>query len=86
LTATIVELRPGLTWRALAACKDADPNVFFPADGPGVEIARAICAECLVRLDCLDYALSSHQDHGVWGGTSERERKRIIKNRRRSIV
>ncbi|MCL4312775.1 MAG: WhiB family transcriptional regulator [Actinobacteria bacterium] len=58
------------------------PSTFFPSDGVGVEIARRICADCPVRSQCLEYALIYRIDHGVWGGTSERERRRILRRRR----
>jgi WhiB family transcriptional regulator, redox-sensing transcriptional regulator len=66
-------------WRS-AACQEADPELFFPvaAHGPGArEVARAkaVCAACRVRRQCLQYALATHQLHGVWGGTSEDERQ-----------
>jgi WhiB family redox-sensing transcriptional regulator len=61
-----------------------DPSVFFPSDGIGVQVAQRICAECPVKVDCLEYALSEGVDHGVWGGTSERERRRIQRRRRMS--
>jgi WhiB family transcriptional regulator, redox-sensing transcriptional regulator len=66
-------------WRS-AACLETDPELFFPvtARGPGAgEIARAkaVCAACLVRRQCLQYALATHQVHGVWGGTTEDERR-----------
>jgi WhiB family redox-sensing transcriptional regulator len=48
----------------------------------GVEVARRICATCPVKLPCLEYALASGIDHGVWGGASERERRRIARRRR----
>lgn len=66
--------------KAIAAT--SPPAVFFPVDGAGVDRARAICATCPVVNDCLEYALSEHIDHGVWGGCSERERRRIAKRRR----
>jgi WhiB family redox-sensing transcriptional regulator len=67
-------------WWRWAACREADPELFFPvaANGPGArEIARAkaVCAGCRVRRQCLQYALATHQLHGVWGGTSEDERQ-----------
>jgi len=74
----------GEDWRDLARCADKPPGIFFPADGVGVEIARKICRECPVQDQCLEYALSNHIDHGVWGGASERERRRIIRRRRLS--
>jgi WhiB family redox-sensing transcriptional regulator len=70
-------------WMALGECADKPPSLFFPSDGVGVDVARRVCAECPVRSECLEYALANRIDHGVWGGTSERERRRIIKARAR---
>jgi len=56
--------------------------MFFPSDGAGVDRARRICATCPVQIDCLEYALAESIDHGVWGGCSERERRRIARRRR----
>ena len=63
-------------------CRDEVPARFFPSDGVGVDHARRICATCPVREPCLEYALEQRIDHGVWGGASERERRRILKRRR----
>ncbi|MDA3038039.1 MAG: WhiB family transcriptional regulator [Actinomycetota bacterium] len=63
-------------------CNNHAPAVFFPSDGVGVEIAKKICAQCPVRNECLEYALELRVDHGVWGGESERQRRRMLKNRR----
>ena len=63
-------------------CRDMDPTIFFPNDGVGVQEAQRICAECPVKTLCLEYALVNRVDHGVWGGTSERERRRILRQRR----
>jgi WhiB family transcriptional regulator, redox-sensing transcriptional regulator len=65
-------------WRAHGACVTADPELFFPisssgASRPQEERAKAVCASCRVRRECLDYALASHQVHGVWGGLGEIE-------------
>lgn len=65
-----------------AACRDRSPVQFFPSDGVGVEVAKRTCAQCPVRLECLEYALYHRIDHGVWGGCSERERRRILRRRR----
>jgi len=70
---------PGRDWRLLAACRHADPELFFPvsASGPPLDQitqAKAICACCPVRRQCLAFALDTRQDHGVWGGMSEQER------------
>jgi WhiB family transcriptional regulator, redox-sensing transcriptional regulator len=66
-------------WRSLAACRSADPDLFFPVSSSGASLAqvaeaKAICARCQVRRDCLAFALRTHQVHGVWGGLSEQER------------
>ncbi|MEL7207941.1 MAG: WhiB family transcriptional regulator [Actinomycetota bacterium] len=63
-------------------CATLPPETFFPSDGVGVNVARAICADCSQKVPCLEYALAERIDHGVWGGTSERERRRILKRRR----
>jgi WhiB family redox-sensing transcriptional regulator len=69
-------------WMARGRCADEDPARFFPSDGVGVDAARRICADCHVRQECLEHALVNRIDHGVWGGASERERRRILKRRR----
>lgn len=71
-------------WMAGGNCRHHPPEVFFPSDGVGVETAKRICAECPVREMCLEYALHNRIDHGVWGGTSERQRRRILRSRRLS--
>lgn len=70
------------TWMAKGNCRDEPPSRFFPSDGVGVEVARRICAGCPVKSPCLEYALEQRVDHGVWGGASERERRRILKRRK----
>ena len=69
-------------WMARGRCTQVPPSTFFPSDGAGVEAARRICASCPVQGPCLEYALEHRIDHGVWGGCSERERRRILKRRR----
>jgi WhiB family redox-sensing transcriptional regulator len=71
-------------WMARGKCREMDPTVFFPSDGIGVQVARRICDECPVKGSCLEYALNNRVDHGVWGGTSERERRRILRAHRLS--
>lgn len=70
------------TWMARGNCTQQAPSTFFPSDGVGVEIAKRLCEGCPVTEQCLEYALVNRIDHGVWGGTSERERRRILKQRR----
>ncbi len=69
-------------WMAVGLCADQPPEKFFPSDGVGVDVARRICADCPVKEPCLEHAIRNRIDHGVWGGCSERERRRIIKRRR----
>lgn len=69
-------------WMADGNCRREPPLTFFPSDGVGVEVARRICATCPVKAPCLEYALVNHIDHGVWGGASERERRRIARQRK----
>jgi WhiB family redox-sensing transcriptional regulator len=71
-----------MEWMAEGSCASEPPSTFFPSDGAGVEVARRICATCPVQEPCLEYALRNRIDHGVWGGCSERERRRILKRRR----
>ena len=67
-------------WRSEALCRDTDPELFFPIGTTGaalvqIEHARAVCRQCPVQADCLDFALTTNQDSGIWGGTSEEERR-----------
>jgi WhiB family redox-sensing transcriptional regulator len=69
-------------WRLRAACKDQDPELFFPVSekGPGARQAHratAVCARCPVRSECLEYALDNGLDHGIFGGTTESERRTL---------
>jgi WhiB family redox-sensing transcriptional regulator len=73
-------------WMADGNCRLHPPATFFPSDGVGVDRARKICATCPVKDPCLTYALENRIDHGVWGGTSERERRRILKRRRLAVT
>lgn len=68
-------------WTVDAACKDKPQELFYPTRGEEVGLAKEICAGCPVRQPCLDYALDNGERFGVWGGTSERERRRIRRRR-----
>ncbi len=72
------------SWRQRAACLGADPAIFHPLTDEEAEAAKAICAQCPVREACLEYALANRERDGVWGGATERERRRIIRQRRKS--
>jgi WhiB family redox-sensing transcriptional regulator len=80
-----------MEWVHRARCKDVDPELFFPVGTTGpaaaqIDDAKAICAGCDVRLQCLEWALATGQDAGVWGGTSEEERRSIRRARRREAA
>lgn len=68
-------------WRVDAACRDLDVALFFPEPGVDAGGAKAICAGCPVREACLEFAIASHQDDGVWGGLDENERRRLRRRR-----
>jgi WhiB family redox-sensing transcriptional regulator len=71
-------------WRQQAACRGLDPTAFFPATDEEAEVAKAVCEQCPVRETCLEQALVLREKEGIWGGCTERERRRIIRQRRRS--
>jgi WhiB family transcriptional regulator, redox-sensing transcriptional regulator len=78
-----------MEWRDQSACREVDPELFFPltASGPSqfqIAKARAVCATCVVRLQCLNWSLDNDVTHGVWGGLSENERHDLLRARRRS--
>jgi WhiB family transcriptional regulator, redox-sensing transcriptional regulator len=78
----------GMEWVHRAKCKDEDPELFFPigTTGPAaaqIEAAKAICMKCEVRVHCLEWALATGQDAGVWGGMSEEERRALRRVHRR---
>jgi WhiB family redox-sensing transcriptional regulator len=73
---------PDASWMSAGTCRDYPPALFFPSDGMGVEAARQVCSRCPVRQACLDYAIRNRIEHGVWGGASERARRRITRTPR----
>lgn len=75
-------------WRERGACLSADPDLFFPISSRGVSAgqitrAKSICAGCPVQAPCLSFALAAQQQHGIWGGTTEAERKKMRRRARR---
>lgn len=70
-------------WAERAACKGLDPAIFYPPTDEEAGPAKAICGQCQVRMDCLEYAIDHREKNGVWGGETERERLRIVRRRRR---
>jgi WhiB family redox-sensing transcriptional regulator len=74
-----------LTWRERGRCKGAEPEVFYPEDDEDpADEAKAICETCVVRETCLEYAIATREKMGVWGGYTARERRRLIRQRRRA--
>ena len=69
-------LERALNWKHMGACAGEDPSLFFPISNQSDLAAKRLCAQCLVRAQCLDTALRDNE-LGVWGGTNERERRRI---------
>ena len=70
-------IQQGLSWQVRARCVEVDPEIFFPERGGSSRAARAVCNDCAVRIECLKYALANREQFGIWGGTSERERRRL---------
>ncbi|QAY60636.1 WhiB family transcriptional regulator [Microbacterium protaetiae] len=66
-----------LAWQADALCAQTDPEAFFPEKGGSTRDAKRICQTCEVRAQCLEYALQNDERFGIWGGLSERERRRL---------
>lgn len=74
------------TWRDHALCRDTDPDLFFPVGTTGhalvaIDHAKRVCQQCTVTQECLDFALETNQDSGIWGGLSEEERRAIRRRR-----
>jgi WhiB family redox-sensing transcriptional regulator len=66
-----------LAWQGDALCAQTDPEAFFPEKGGSTRDAKRICASCDVRAQCLEYALQNDERFGIWGGLSERERRKL---------
>ena len=68
---------PALSWQERALCAQTDPEAFFPEKGGSTREAKKVCAQCEVRAECLQYALEHDERFGIWGGLSERERRKL---------
>jgi WhiB family redox-sensing transcriptional regulator len=68
-----------LAWQSDSLCAQTDPEAFFPEKGGSTRDAKRICSSCEVRSQCLDYALQNDERFGIWGGLSERERRKLKK-------
>ncbi|NLE96841.1 MAG: WhiB family transcriptional regulator [Propionibacterium sp.] len=64
-------------WQAEALCAQTDPEAFFPEKGGSTRDAKRVCQTCTVRTECLEYALAHDERFGIWGGLSERERRKL---------
>lgn len=70
-----------LAWQDYANCRGADADLFFPERGASTRKAKSICGECQVQDQCLDFAIEVGEKFGIWGGMSERERRRVRRER-----
>ena len=73
-----------LSWRQKGACRGLDPGIFYPVSDDDAGPAKAICSTCSVREACLEYALAHRERDGIWGGATEKERRRMLRQRRKS--
>lgn len=71
-----------MAWQDFANCRGADPDLFFPERGASTRTAKGICRECSVEEDCLEFAIVSSEKFGIWGALSERERRKIRRERK----
>lgn len=82
-TAVAIDLdsEPEESWQLYANCLGVDPDLFFPERGASTKEAKSVCKACVVREDCLEYALENSEKFGIWGGLSERERRKLRRAR-----
>ena len=76
----VAEVAAELEWQERALCAQTDPEAFFPEKGGSTREAKRVCLSCDVRVECLEYALENDERFGIWGGLSERERRRVKKH------
>ncbi len=75
-----------LSWRLRGACRGLDPAAFYPPVEEEADEARAVCAACPVQPECLEFALANREAEGIWGGATSRERRRMLRQRRKSAA
>ena len=68
-------------WQTRANCMGVDPELFFPERGSSTREAKEVCRGCVVRIECLEFAIANSEKFGIWGGMSERERRRVRRAR-----
>lgn len=78
LLRALSERNPDTAWRTRGACRDIDPELFFPAPSEPMDKAVALCRTCTVQAQCLAWALQVGDCHGVWGATTPRERRAML--------
>jgi WhiB family redox-sensing transcriptional regulator len=76
LEVPVVDERP---WAVFSACREADPSLFFASTRDDERAALVVCSTCSVKGECLEFALESRERFGVWGGTTERERRKLMR-------
>ncbi|WP_017823752.1 WhiB family transcriptional regulator [Brachybacterium muris] len=74
---TVEQDEAELSWQERALCAQTDPEAFFPEKGGSTREAKKVCVSCEVRAECLEYALENDERFGIWGGLSERERRKL---------
>lgn len=77
MLADLLHMAASTSWQEQALCAQSDPEVFFPEKGTSPKPAKMVCFRCEVRQECLQYALDNNERYGVWGGLSERQRRRL---------
>lgn len=75
-----------MSWRQRGACRGLDPQVFYPVSDEDAGEAKVICGSCPVQEPCLEWALRNREQDGIWGGATERERRRIVRQRRKTAA
>ena len=76
------ETPENVEWMSRARCRGTDPDTYFPSGSLGVDAALRVCKECPVRTECVEYAMAHKIYIGIWGGLSERQRRRLRRQRR----
>jgi WhiB family redox-sensing transcriptional regulator len=76
----------GESWQDSALCAQTDPEAFYPEKGGSTREAKKVCLVCEVRDDCLQYALANNERFGIWGGLSERERRKLLRDPKRPVA
>lgn len=84
--ATLRFYQRDVSWHEDAVCAQTDPEIFFPEKGGSTKEAKGLCTTCTVRADCLEYALDVGERFGIWGGVSERERRRLERSLRGEVA